>query len=97
MQRLGNVLEVRHLRLANYWDDCFCLEIGLMPLSTSLMLAISSSMADKRVSVVSVGLEVVSIKENVRMEGNPPASIVLMYMVSDSASNKATVEPGERG
>ena len=61
------------------------------------MLAISSSMADKRVSVVSVGLEVVSIKENVRIEGNPPTSIVLMYMVSDSASNKATVEPGERG
>ena len=61
------------------------------------MFAISDSRLDSRDSVVSVGLEVISIKENVRIEGNPPASIVLMYMVSDSASNKATVEPGERG
>lgn len=61
------------------------------------MFAISTSMAERRDSVVSVGLEVVSMKVNVRMEGNPPASMLLMNMVSDSASNKATVEPGERG
>ncbi len=61
------------------------------------MFAISTSMAERRDSVVSVGLEVVSMKVNVRMEGNPPASIDLINMVSESASNKATVEPGERG
>ena len=61
------------------------------------MFAISDSRLDSRDSVVSAGLEVVSMKVNVRMEGNPPASMLLMNMVSDSASNKATVEPGERG
>lgn len=61
------------------------------------MFAISDSRLDSRDSVVSVGLEVVSMKVNVRMEGNPPASMLLMNMVSESASNKATVEPGERG
>ena len=61
------------------------------------MFAISISRFEMRDSVVSVGLEVVSIKLKVRIEGNPPASIVLMYIMSDSASNKATVEPGERG
>lgn len=61
------------------------------------MFAISTSMAERRDSVVSVGLEVVSMKVNVRMEGNPPASIDLINMVSESASNKATVEPGDRG
>ena len=61
------------------------------------MFAISDSRLDSRDSVVSAGLEVVSMKVNVRMEGNPPASMLLMNMVSESASNKATVEPGERG
>lgn len=61
------------------------------------MFAISDSRLDSRDSVVSVGLEVVSMKVNVRIEGNPPASIVLIYMMSDSASNRGTVEPGERG
>ena len=61
------------------------------------MFAISDSRLDSRDSVVSVGLEVVSMKVNVRMEGNPPASMLLMNIVSESASNKATVEPGERG
>ena len=61
------------------------------------MFAISDSRLDSRDSVVSVGLEVVSMKVNVRMEGNPPASMLLMNMVSESASNKATVDPGERG
>ena len=61
------------------------------------MFAISDSRLDSRDSVVSVGLEVVSMKVNVRIEGNPPASMLLMNMVSESASNKATVEPGERG
>ena len=61
------------------------------------MFAISDSRLDSRDSVVSAGLEVVSMKVNVRMEGNPPASIDLINMVSESASNRATVEPGERG
>lgn len=61
------------------------------------MFAISDSRLDSRDSVVSAGLEVVSMKVNVRMEGNPPASMLLMNMVSESASNKATVDPGERG
>ena len=61
------------------------------------MLAISASRFEMRDSVVSVGLDVISIKLNVRMDGNPPASIDLMNMVSDSASKRATVEPGERG
>ena len=68
-----------------------------MPLRTSFICASSFSSAERRVSVESMGLEVVSIKENVRMEGNPPASMLLMNMVSESASNKATVDPGERG
>ena len=68
-----------------------------MPLITSFICASSFSSAERRDSVVSVGLEVVSMKVNVRMEGNPPASMLLMNMVSESASNKATVEPGERG
>ena len=68
-----------------------------MPLRTSLMFAISDSRLDSRDSVVSAGLEVVSIKVKVLIEGNPPASMLLMNMVSESASNKATVEPGERG
>lgn len=61
------------------------------------MFAISDSRLDSRDSVVSAGLEVVSMKVNVRMEGKPPASMLLMNMVSESASNRATVEPGERG
>ena len=61
------------------------------------MFAISDSRLDSRDSVVSAGLEVVSIKVKVLIEGNPPASMLLMNMVSESASNKATVEPGERG
>ena len=61
------------------------------------MFAISDSRLDSRDSVVSAGLEVVSMKVNVRMEGNPPASIDLINMVSESASNRATVEPGDRG
>ena len=61
------------------------------------MFAISDSRLDSRDSVVSAGLEVVSMKVNVRMEGNPPASMLLMNIVSVSASKRATVEPGERG
>ena len=61
------------------------------------MFAISDSRLDSRDSVVSAGFEVVSMKVNVRMEGKPPASMLLMNIVSESASNKATVEPGERG
>lgn len=61
------------------------------------MFAISDSRLDSRDSVVSVGLEVVSMKVKVLIEGNPPASIDLINMVSESASNRATVEPGERG
>ena len=61
------------------------------------MFAISDSRLDSRDSVVSAGLEVVSIKVKVLIEGNPPASMLLMNIVSESASNKATVEPGERG
>ena len=61
------------------------------------MFAISISIAERRDSVASTGLDVVSIKENVRIEGNPPASIVLIYMMSDSASNRGTVEPGDSG
>ena len=61
------------------------------------MFAISDSRLDSRDSVVSAGLEVVSIKVKVLIEGNPPASMLLMNMVSESASNKATVDPGERG
>ena len=61
------------------------------------MFAISDSRLDSRDSVVSAGLEVVSMKVKVLIEGNPPASMLLMNMVSESASNKATVEPGERG
>ena len=61
------------------------------------MFAISDSRLDSRDSVVCAGLEFVYMKVNVRMEGNPPASIVLMYIMSDSASNSAIVEPGERG
>lgn len=61
------------------------------------MFAISDSRLDSRDSVVSAGLEVVSMKVNVRMEGNPPASMLLMNMVSESASKRAIVEPGERG
>ena len=61
------------------------------------MFAISDSRLDSRDSVVSAGLEVVSMKVNVRMEGNPPASMLLINMVSESASNRATVEPGDRG
>lgn len=68
-----------------------------MPLRTSFICAISFSSAERRVSVESVGLEVVSMKVNVRMEGNPPASILLINIVSESASNRATVEPGDRG
>ena len=68
-----------------------------MPFRASLMFAISISRFEMRDSVVSVGLEVVSIKLKVRIEGNPPASMLLMNMVSESASNKATVEPGESG
>ena len=61
------------------------------------MFAISDSRLDSRDSVVSAGLEVVSMKVKVLIEGNPPASMLLMNMVSESASNKATVEPGESG
>ena len=61
------------------------------------MFAISDSRLDSRDSVVSAGLEVVSMKVKVLIEGNPPASIDLINMVSESASNRATVEPGERG
>ena len=61
------------------------------------MFAISDSRLDSRDSVVSAGLEVVSIKVKVLIEGNPPASMLLMNIVSESASNRATVEPGERG
>ena len=68
-----------------------------MPLRASLMFAISDSRLDSRDSVVSAGLEVVSMKVKVLIEGNPPASMDLMNMVSESASNRATVEPGDRG
>ena len=68
-----------------------------MPLRASLMFAISDSRLDSRDSVVSAGLEVVSMKVKVLIEGNPPASIDLINMVSESASNRATVEPGDRG
>ena len=68
-----------------------------MPLRASLMFAISDSSLDSRDSVVSAGVEVVSIKVKVLIEGNPPASIDLINMVSESASNRATVEPGDRG
>lgn len=61
------------------------------------MFAISDSRLDSRDSVVSAGLEVVSMKVKVLIEGNPPASIDLINMVSESASNRATVEPGDRG
>ena len=61
------------------------------------MFAISDSRLDSRDSVVSAGLEVVSMKVKVLIEGNPPASMDLMNMVSESASNRATVEPGDRG
>ena len=61
------------------------------------MFAISDSRLDSRDSVVSAGLEVVSMKVNVRMEGNPPASMLLMNMVSESASKRAIVEPGDNG
>ena len=61
------------------------------------MFAISDSRLDSRDSVVSVGLEVVSMKVKVLIEGNPPASIDLINMVSESASKRGTVEPGERG
>ena len=68
-----------------------------MPLSASFSCAISASIAERRISVESVGLDVVSMKLKVRMDGKPPASIDLMNIVSESASKRATVEPGERG
>ena len=68
-----------------------------MPLRTSFICASSFSNAERRVSVESMGLEVVSMKVKVLIEGNPPASIDLINMVSESASNRATVEPGDRG
>ena len=97
MRTLGNAVEVRYLRLTGYCAGCFCLETDLMPFNTSLMFAISDSMEESLASVVSVGFDVVSINVNVLIEGKPPASMLLMNMVSESASNKATVEPGDKG
>ena len=68
-----------------------------MPLSASLRLAISVSREDILVSMSEGGVEIASEKVKVRMEGKPPASMLLMYMMSDSASKRATVELGERG
>ena len=61
------------------------------------MLAISVSNEDILVSMSEGGVEIASENVNVRMEGKPPASIDLMYMMSDSASKRATVEPGDNG
>ena len=68
-----------------------------MPLSASFSCAISVSREDILVSISEGGVEIASEKVNVRMEGKPPASMLLMYMMSDSASKRATVDPGERG
>ena len=68
-----------------------------MPLSASFSCAISVSNEDILVSTSEGGVEIASEKVKVRMEGKPPASIDLMYIMSDSASKRATVEPGERG
>lgn len=61
------------------------------------MLAISDSREDILVSISEGGVDIASEKVNVRMEGKPPASMLLMYMMSDSASKRVMVEPGERG
>ena len=68
-----------------------------MPLSASFSCAISVSNEDFLVYISEGGVEIASEKVNVLMDGKPPASIDLMYMMSDSASKRATVEPGERG
>ena len=68
-----------------------------MPLSTSFSCAISVSREDILDSMSEGGVEIASEKVNVRMEGKPPASMLLMYMMSDSASKRATVEPGDNG
>ena len=68
-----------------------------MPLSASFSCDISVSNEDILASTSRGGVEIASEKVNVRMEGKLPASMDLMYMMSDSASKSATVEPGERG
>ena len=68
-----------------------------MPLSASLRLAISVSNEDILDSMSEGGVDIASEKVNVRMDGKPPASMLLMYMMSDSASKRATVEPGDNG
>ena len=68
-----------------------------MPLSASLSCVISVSNEDILVSMSEGGVDIASEKVNVLMDGKPPASMLLMYMMSDSASKRATVEPGESG